>query len=124
VLLGFALAFITISLLRTAWVSETAYLTFRTVEHAAAGFGPRWNVAERVQVYDHPLWMLLLAGRLVTGELYFTALAICIIADRDLIENPEIAALYGTIRTVTRGPLWSLERWKAILALNTGSAGG
>ena len=45
-------------------------------------------------------------------------------ADRNLIEDPEIAALYDTIRTVTRGPIWSWSRWKAILALNTWQAGG
>jgi arabinofuranosyltransferase len=40
-------------------------------------------------------------------------------ADRNLIENPEIRDLYETIRTVTRGPVWSVTRWKAIVALNT-----
>ena len=45
-------------------------------------------------------------------------------ADRNLIEDPAIASLYETIRTVTRGPLWTRERWRAIVALNTGRAGG
>jgi hypothetical protein len=34
-------------------------ITFRTVNSVIAGFGPRWNVAERVHGYAHPLWMLL-----------------------------------------------------------------
>jgi arabinofuranosyltransferase len=69
---GFLLA-----LVRTAWVCDDAYLTLRSVENLLAGFGPRWNVAERVQVYTHPAWMALLAaGRLATGEVYFSTLAL------------------------------------------------
>ncbi len=80
-LVGFGLAFLAVILLRTAWVSDAAYLTLRTVEHAASGFGVRWNVDERVQTYDHPLWLLLLlAGRLVTGETYFTTLGLSVAA--------------------------------------------
>lgn len=44
---------------RYAWVSEDAYITFRVIENAFAGYGLRWNVHERVQAYTHPLWMLL-----------------------------------------------------------------
>lgn len=47
---------------RCAWVSDDAYFTFRTVENLVSGHGPRFNVAERVQAYTHPLWMLCLAG--------------------------------------------------------------
>ncbi len=38
---------------------DDAYITFRTVENFANGFGLTWNVTERVQAYTHPLWMLL-----------------------------------------------------------------
>ena len=70
-------AFFLVVLIRTAWLSELSYLTLRTIEHAATGHGLRWNVSERVQVFDHPLWMLLLlAGRSVSGESYFTTFVI------------------------------------------------
>jgi arabinofuranosyltransferase len=70
-------AFFLVVLIRTAWLSELSYLTLRTIEHAATGHGLRWNVTERVQVFDHPLWLLLLlAGRIVTGESYFTTFVI------------------------------------------------
>lgn len=60
-----------------AWVCDDAYITFRTVENAVAGHGLRWNVADRVQTYTHPLWMgLMVAGRSLTGELYFTSMAV------------------------------------------------
>ena len=42
-----------------AWVAEDAYITFRVIENAFSGYGLRWNIHERVQVYTHPLWMLL-----------------------------------------------------------------
>ena len=64
-------------LVRTAWLCDDAYITFRTIDNWAEGFGLRWNVAERVQSYTHPLWMLLLAGvHAFTGELYWTPLVV------------------------------------------------
>ena len=45
---------------RTAWVGDDAYITFRTVDNVLNGYGPRWNVVERVQSYTHPLWFLVL----------------------------------------------------------------
>ncbi|MBK8051206.1 MAG: hypothetical protein IPK16_31365 [Anaerolineales bacterium] len=66
-------------LLRTAWINDDAYITFRSVENFVLGHGPVWNVGERVQSFTHPLWMLLLAaGRLITGELYYTPLLLSI----------------------------------------------
>jgi len=49
-----------VELLRTAWISDDAYMTFRTIRNFTQGFGLTWNIAERVQVYTHPLWMLVL----------------------------------------------------------------
>ena len=54
--LWFAFSFI---VLLNAWVSEDAYITFRVVDNFFRGFGLRWNITERVQVYTHPLWLLL-----------------------------------------------------------------
>jgi arabinofuranosyltransferase len=72
-------AFCLVILVRTAWLSELSYLTLRTIEHAATGYGLRWNVDERVQAFDHPLWMLLLlAGRLLTGDSYYTTLVLSV----------------------------------------------
>lgn len=62
-------------LLRTAWLSDDAYITFRTVDNFVNGYGLRWNVAERVQAYTHPLWMLLVAAPYaLTREAFFTPL--------------------------------------------------
>jgi arabinofuranosyltransferase len=66
-------ALLVVVLTRAAWLCDDAYITFRVVDNFWHGFGLRWNVAERVQVYTHPLWLLLLiALRPLTGELYYT----------------------------------------------------
>ena len=49
-------------LVRTAWLSDDAYITFRTVDNALNGYGLRWNVADRVQSYTHPLWMFVMTA--------------------------------------------------------------
>jgi arabinofuranosyltransferase len=55
--------------------------TLRTVDNLVSGFGPRWNVRERVQTFTHPLWMLLLAlPYSLTREAYFTPLAVSMLA--------------------------------------------
>jgi arabinofuranosyltransferase len=51
-----------IAIVRTAWVCDDAYITMRTVDNFVNGYGLTWNPSERVQVYTHPLWMLLLSG--------------------------------------------------------------
>ena len=47
--------------LKNAWISEDAYINFRSVEQFWAGNGPRWNPQERVQVYTSPAWFWLCA---------------------------------------------------------------
>lgn len=80
VLGGTALLFLLL-LVRTAWLSDDAYITFRTVDNFLNGYGLRWNVANRVQAYTHPLWMFLMSGAAaITGEVYFTAIALSIAA--------------------------------------------
>ena len=75
-----AIGLFLVAVSRTAWLSDDAYITLRTVDNLASGYGLRWNVAERVQTYTHPLWMLLLAlPYWLTREPYFTPLAVSII---------------------------------------------
>lgn len=52
---------LSIQLLRIAWIDEDAYITFRAVLNFVAGEGPVWNINDRVQVFTHPLWFLLLS---------------------------------------------------------------
>ena len=67
-------------LARTAWLCDDAYITFRTVDNFINGFGLRWNIAERVQSYTHPLWMLLLSlCSFFTRELYLTPILLSMV---------------------------------------------
>ena len=64
-----------IILLRTAWVCDDAYITFRTVSNFINGYGLTWNIGDRVQVYTHPLWMFLLSALFYfTREPYYTSI--------------------------------------------------
>jgi arabinofuranosyltransferase len=67
--------------LRNLWVVDDAFITFRVVENFANGLGLTWNPGERVQVFTHPLWMLVMSGvRSVTGELFFSCVAVSLAA--------------------------------------------
>jgi len=51
-----------IILVRTAWIADDAFLTMRTVDNFINGYGLRWNILERVQIYTHPMWMFMLSA--------------------------------------------------------------
>ena len=75
VLLGLGLY--TMVVLRCAWISDDAYITFRTVDNLVSGHGLTWNIDERVQAFTHPLWALVLAAAYaLTREIHLTAIAI------------------------------------------------
>ena len=62
-------------LVRTAWVCDDAYITFRVADNALHGHGLRWNVADRVQAFTNPLWLFLMTGAYaLTGDVYYTSL--------------------------------------------------
>lgn len=48
------------TVLSRAWVAEDAYITFRAVENLYMGNGLVFNTGERVEVFTHPLWMMIL----------------------------------------------------------------
>jgi len=66
-------------LVRTAWLSDDALISLRTVLNVTHGNGLTFNVGERVQTFTHPLWLgLLTAGYLVVGNVYYAAFALSI----------------------------------------------
>jgi arabinofuranosyltransferase len=66
-------------LLRTAWLTDDAYITFRTVDNLIHGYGLTWNTNERVQVYTHPLWMFLISVfYFFTREIFLTAIFVSV----------------------------------------------
>ena len=77
---GALVALFLVVLVRTAWVCDDAFITFRTVDNFLNGFGLRWNTAERVQSFTHPLWLLLYAvPYAVTGDPYATSIWLSIV---------------------------------------------
>lgn len=62
-------------LLMSAWVADDAFISFRVADNFWSGHGLRWNPDERVQVYTHPLWLLLLlVVRFISSNLYIGTL--------------------------------------------------
>lgn len=84
--LGFGILLFFIMVMRVSWLNDDAYITFRAVENFVNGYGPVYNIGERVQVFTHPLWMFLLsavyffvfrvAGISLPGELPLIALGL------------------------------------------------
>jgi arabinofuranosyltransferase len=65
------------AIVRTAWVGDDAYITFRTADNIVHGYGPVWNVTERVQGFTHPLWLAVFTVfYAMTGEPYYTSIAL------------------------------------------------
>ncbi len=76
-LLLISLVLLVIVVVRNAWVTDDAYITFRTVDNFVNGYGLTWNTAERVQAYTHPLWMFLMSTvYFFTHEAYYTSIVL------------------------------------------------
>ena len=72
--LGGTVAFACV-LLASAWMSDDAFITLRTIDNFVNGYGLRWNVAERVQSFTHPAWLLVLTPfYAITREPFYTTL--------------------------------------------------
>ena len=77
---------------RTAWVSDDAFITFRTIDNILHGFGPRWNIDERVQTFTHPLWLLLLTPLVaITGNPYLASIGLSLAAHGSHVRPRRVA---------------------------------
>ena len=91
-----------------AWVVDDAYITFRSVDNWIAGRGLTWNPGERVQVFTHPLWMLLVAAAYaVTREFFYTSLALSFVASASAVSSTRSATLLCSSR-YRRSRIWRL----------------
>ncbi|MBU0467483.1 MAG: hypothetical protein KKD07_00680 [Candidatus Omnitrophica bacterium] len=67
-------------IVRNAWVCDDAYISYRVIDNFIHGYGLRWNTAERVQVFTHPLWMFFLSlFYFFTREIFITSIIVSII---------------------------------------------
>ena len=84
--------------MNSAWLSDDAFITFRTVANVWAGYGLRWNIIERVQTYTHPLWLAALTlGYGVSREVYWSTLVLSLLCT--------VGAVYLLWRHVARAAL-------------------
>ncbi len=64
-----------ISLFCFSWICDDAFISFRVLDNFHTGYGLRFNILERVEVFTHPLWLLfLMCLSKISGEYYFTSL--------------------------------------------------
>lgn len=111
----------TFIVVRNAWVSDDAYITFRTIENFTSGYGPTYNPDVRVQAFTHPLWMFLLSALYIPVKsllfpsaldgLYFLSLAVSIVSSaltifllltKVLKKDPASLALFGAAVVLSR----------------------
>lgn len=72
---GCFLGLFTYVFIRTGWVAEDAFITFRVIDHLLSGHGLVWNPGERVQVFTHPLWLAALSPLVaLNGDPYWSSL--------------------------------------------------
>jgi arabinofuranosyltransferase len=71
---AFGLLVFLVILFRTAWVSDDALISLRTVLNVTHGYGLTFNVVERVQTFTHPLWVMLLIPLYLLLRNIYTAL--------------------------------------------------
>src|SRR6266566_9135446 len=74
-----------LELIRTSWISDDAAITLRCVLNVIHGYGPTFNIAERVEPYTHPLWFLLISAltaitRHVFASTFILSISISVIA--------------------------------------------
>jgi arabinofuranosyltransferase len=61
-----------IRILTYSWVTDDAFISFRSVINFVTGNGPVFNIGERVQVFTCPLWFFFLSfGAYLDLNLYF-----------------------------------------------------
>jgi len=96
---------------KNAWVSEDAYIIFRSIEQLFAGHGPVWNPHERVQVFTSPLWFWTLAAvRVFSSHVFLNAIGMglvlwlaCLVVIRRMARSPGAFALIVLALLVSNG---------------------
>lgn len=61
ILIALGILFFIFLLIRVAWISDDSAITLRTVLNFINGYGPVFNIYERVQAYTHPLWFFIIS---------------------------------------------------------------
>ena len=63
-----------------SWIGEDFLITVRSILNFIHGFGPVYNIGERVQSYTHPLWFFLMSGVIaLTKEIFYSAILVSVL---------------------------------------------
>lgn len=101
ILLAASVLLLAAVMVRSAWLSDDGLITFRSIDHFVRGDGLRFNLAERVQAYTHPLWLLLLTPfYAISREAFYTPIGV------SLVVSAVAVALAGQA-TVRAGRWWA-----------------
>ncbi len=81
-------------IIKSAWLGDDAFISFRSIDNMLNGYGLRWNIDERVQVFTDPLWKLTIAiFYAFTHEIFITAIVLCIVVS--------VAAIFVLVKYVS-----------------------
>ncbi len=98
VIVAIGFLWLVIHIFLNSWASEDAYITYRVIDNFDKGYGLRWNIHERVQVYTHPLWTLLhLPVQAVWKNIFHVSMALSVLCSA--------AAIMLVLCTVKK-PVW------------------
>ncbi len=101
--------FYVILMIKTAWLGDDAYISFRPLDNLLHGYGLRWNIAERVQVYTDPLWLVpVFIAYAITREFFVTVLVLSIIVSFTAVflvirrmSSSVAAAVFGMVALIS-----------------------
>jgi arabinofuranosyltransferase len=98
-------AFVLLRFYIYAWVTDDAFITFRSVINFVNGYGPVYNIGERVQSFTHPLWFFLLSlGGVFDLNLFFWSITLGIIFSVCTLQ-----LLYKIYKTGVSTPIYLLS---------------
>lgn len=86
----------------TAWLSDDAVITLRASLNMINGYGPVFNIGERVQAYTHPLWFILITFVSYIAKVIFNAFAEVFVADYLVSYACSLATFYILLTRFTK----------------------
>lgn len=106
-------------ILRSAWISDDAIITFRVVENFLAGYGLGYNPFVRVQAFTHPLWMFSISFVYWIERLFIPGLPNALFFVTSLLSVfVSVAALYLLLTRISRPNLFSIGLATLTLSLS------
>jgi len=88
----------------TAWLNDDSLFTIRTILNWLDGYGPVFNLGERVQAYTHPLWFLVLSLFLAVSNSIYLAVFLASL----VLSLATVAIIIGRISTSFWGGLLAM----------------